>query len=38
MNTFETANAQFTGLNFSQLISEAAYKLVLMVERMIQTR
>lgn len=35
MTTFENTNTQ---INVSQMISEAAYKLVLLVERMIQPR
>lgn len=38
MNTFEIANTHSASISVSQMISEAAYKLVLLVERMIQPR
>lgn len=38
MTTFENTNTQINELNVSQMISEAAYKLVVLVERMFTAR
>lgn len=38
MTTFENTNGQISEFNVSQMISEAAYKLVVFVERVFSAR